>query len=177
MTASPHDASPAYGIAQDGTVQLNETGLALEAQYRAIAPRYEALQSNWAQAEIAALFVRHPSVLAIDLQLSASWEYDDSGGHYLSGSCRVDEVCLDAACPQVEEFMDGGEPDVGEAAAQLESELDDVSHDLALVLLHKDGSEDRRLTCKREEVLAQFGQTSNVPAPAPATTGTPSPSR
>jgi len=177
MTASLHEASPAYGIAPDGTVQLNEAGLALESQYRAIAPRYEALQRSWTLAEIAALFVRHPSVLAFDLHLLASWEYDDSGGHYLSGSYRVDDVCLDAACPQVEEFVDGGEPDAQQAAAQLESELYDVGHELALVLLREDGAGDRQLTCKREEMLAQFGQTSNASAPAPTTTGTPTPSR
>lgn len=177
MTASLHEESPAYCIAPDGTVRPNEAGLALEAQYRAIGPQYEALQHSWAQAEIAALFVRHPSVLAVDLHVFASWEYDDTGGHYLSGSCRVDNACLDEACPQVAEFMDGGEPDAEQAAAQLESELYDVGHELALVLLREDGADDRWLTCKRDEMLAQFGKASTAPAPAPTATGTPNLSR
>ena len=93
------------------------------------------------------------------LNVFSSWEYDDAGKHYLSGSCLVKDVCLDPASPQIEEFMDDGKPDSELAAEVLESELDDTNHDLALELLGEDGIEDRLLPCKRGEVLAQFGLT------------------
>lgn len=159
MTANPHDASPAYGIAPDGTVELNAAGQALVAQYHVTKSRFDALQRSWAQAEIAALFVRHPAVRIVVLNVFSSWEYDDAGEHYLRGSCLVKDVCLDPDSPQIEEFMDDGKPDSELAAEVLESELDDTNHDLALELLGADGIEDRLLPCKREEVLAQFGLT------------------
>ena len=168
MTATRQDAAPAYSIDPDGEVEVNAAGAALLKQYSLISDQFRKLQSNWARAVIASLFVRHPSVLALDLHLSSSWEYDDAGGGYLSGSCTVSDVHLDPACPQVAEFLEEGEPDADVAADVLEEDLRDISHDLALALLGEDGSDDCRETFQRQETLALFGLNSSE-STSPAT--------
>ncbi|ASI68604.1 hypothetical protein BA022_08555 [Diaphorobacter nitroreducens] len=167
MTAQSQEASPAYSVTPDGTVRINAAGAALEVQYADISAQFGKLQHNWTQAEIAALFVRHPSVRSFDLRLSSSWEYDDSGGCYLSGSCTIDNVCLDPASAQIGEFLEGQAPDTGLAAEVLERELDDTGHDLALVLLREEGSDALCLGCQREETLATLGWSATDSSPEP----------
>lgn len=176
MTATHQDAPPAYTVEPDGTVQINAAGAALQAQHTVIAAQFRELLCGWARAEVAALFVRHPSVLAFDLHLSLSWEYDDSGGCFLSGTCTVGSVRLDPAIPQIDEFLEDGEPDAEVAAEILESELDGIRHDLARVILGEDDSNDRRETYQRADMLTLLGPHLNASLQAPATAAESSPS-
>ncbi len=70
-------------------MKLNVAGQALVAQYHAITSRFEALQRSWAEAEIIALFVRHPAARTFALNVFSNWEYDDSGEVYLGGFCQA----------------------------------------------------------------------------------------
>lgn len=176
MTAAHLKAPPAYVVDADGTVQVNAAGAALKAQRAAIAAQFRQLMRGWARAEIAALFVRHPSVLAFDLHLRSDWEYDDSGGCFSSGSCTVENVQLDAGSPRIDEFLEDGEPQADLAAAILESELEEKHHDLAMVILGEDGSDDRRETYHRADMLALIGFHPGTAPPSPAGATEPSPS-
>lgn len=174
MTALHQDAPPAYTVDLDGTVRINAAGAALRAQHAVVDAQFRELARGWARAEVAALFVRHPSVLAFDLDLSLNWEYNDSGGCYQSGWCTVGNVCLDPASPQIDEFLKDGEPDAEEAAGVLECELHLLRHDLAMVILGDDDCDERRETYRRGEMLALLGLHSSESPPSSAVVAEPS---
>ncbi len=168
MTANLNGTTPAYILSEGGTVLLNEAGQAVNAQYLALKSQYDGLNRSWCEAQLAALFVRHPWLAAITLRVSKSWEYDDAGGYYFSGCCRVENVAIEASCEPLEAYRDDGTLDLDLAASGLEVELDHKAPDLALLLLGEDASEERELSFEREALLSRFRLPSTGEAPAPA---------
>lgn len=166
MTDNPHEASPACVVSEDGAVEFNQAAHALVTQNNDLKLRHDALKLSCGQAQVAALFMRHPSLVSMTLRLSTSWEYDDSGGFHLIGSCLVENVRIDTFYEPPEAILNSGRPDTDLAALQFTDELDDEAPDLALALLGEDRSEDRVLTFQREELLRQLGLPSAQEGPA-----------
>ncbi len=153
MSALQHAAPPAYQVDENGRIRPNEAGQALLVQHRAVKAQIEVLNRSWCNATLAVLFVHHPWVEALTLRISSSWEYDDSGGCYRSGSCRVQALDIAPGMKLPEEILQDGYVDQALAAEMLTDMLNDDSGDLALLLLEEDESEDRTLSFKRAEVL------------------------
>lgn len=174
-TVAHAEAAPAYDVDAGGSVRLNDAGQSLRTQYEALKTQVEALDRSWCDALLASLFVRHPWLQSLTMTAGSSWEYDDSGGCYLSGFCRVDSVCFVASVALPQDVLDEGTADHDLAADLLGDALDDEGADLALTLLREDRSEDRVFTFEREPLLRQFQLLAAVADSEPRPTGHASP--
>lgn len=146
MTASPCETAPAYLVDDDGMLHLNEAAKALTA----------ALERSWGFAHVAALFVRHASLITITLRLSTRWrECEESGARYLAGKCLVENATLTPSCARSEGLFAGSEASA-DMLAGLTEELDDATLDhLAIILIGEKTPRDRTMVFHRAEILAQ----------------------
>jgi len=81
-----------YTIGVDGTLKANEPLLDLRRRIEELQVAEEMMNAAFCGALIFGLFKRHAWLGRLDLDLSASDEYDDSGGSYRSASLRVVQV-------------------------------------------------------------------------------------
>lgn len=174
-TVAHAEATPAYRVDAAGNIRLNDAGQSLRTQYEAFKTQVEALDRSWCDAVLASLFVRHPWLQSLTMTAGTSWEYDDSGGCYLSGFCRIDTVSFVASITLPEYVLDEGAADHTLAADLLGDTLDDEAPDLALMLLGEDRSEDRVFTFERESLLRQFRLLAATADSEPHPTGHASP--
>ncbi|MCL1960608.1 MAG: hypothetical protein FWG56_02240 [Desulfovibrionaceae bacterium] len=144
MNAAPDADLPAYHVGKDGIVRLNDAGQALREQHKNIEAQVAKLDRNWSDAVLAALFLRHPWVDTLTIEVSSNWGYNDFGDHYLSSWCRVEEVGIVACAALPGDILgDDGQVDLHVAALLLGDALDAaqiVNHARDLLLKPDEGS-------------------------------------
>lgn len=144
-----------YLVQADGTLAPNKAGEELQACYQRVRAEQEALDSSWAGAVLARLFLKHTWLDALTLSFTVTSEYDDSGGYYRCISCNAQAVHAVPQQPLPEDLFPDGEFDPDAAGQFLEAEFEDDECDLYASLSGTpDGFGDLNVTLARQTIAA-----------------------
>lgn len=119
-----------YRLGASGRIELSAEGQAVEQAFREAEAAFNALETSWAGAYLAGLFLRYPWLQSLRITLWASAEYDDQGGSYRSISNSVAAVNAVPGVTLPEDVTDNGEFDEFAAISVIEADLDENDHSL-----------------------------------------------
>jgi hypothetical protein len=144
-----------YLVQADGTLAPNKAGEELQACYQRVQAEQEALDSSWAGAVLARLFLKHVWLDAMTLSFIVRAEYDDCGGY---GRCIQSQVHAVRAVAQhslPEHLFPGGTFHQDSAQRVLEAEIDGDETDLyASLSATPHGFDDLDVTLERRLIAA-----------------------
>ncbi|AXV94633.1 hypothetical protein GO300_01040 [Ralstonia solanacearum] len=144
---------PDYFIS-DGALQLNAVGQEFNQLHARVEREAAQLACSWTGAFLASILVAAPWLAAFDLRITASHEYDDQGGTFLSYSSAVSEVRTVEGVTLPDTVVDDdGAFDEGLAADTLTDRFDACERDI-FVTLAEDAATELTVEVRREPVAA-----------------------
>ncbi len=156
MSTEVHEPPADYVVNASGRIDLNDQGQSVVQTYREAEEAFDALQTCWAGACLAGLFLRHPWLQSLRITLSASAEFDDQGGCFRSINNSVTQVLPVPGVPLPESAMRDGAFDDSEAASDIEADLDECDHDLYESISDAPNNYDDVVLDLRRSSIAQF---------------------
>lgn len=142
-----HASEPNY-VLRHGSLALNAAGRDLTERMSETNRAMERLNRSWIGAFIAALFVDRPWLASFRLTIGASYEFDDSGGTYLSYWSAVSEVAGVDSCPTPAALCGHGALDADLVAEELRGAIE--CHERTfLEIVRGDGGGTATLTFRR----------------------------
>lgn len=121
---------PDFTASKDGSVGINQAGRTLHAEANEISRKQRALDAAFTGAVAASLFYDHPWLDALTIKLSATAEYDDSGGTYRSINVQVSDLLVVPGVAVQEDFMTEGALDEDLAADRINESIEDGAHEM-----------------------------------------------
>lgn len=142
-----------YLVQADGTLAPNKAGEELQACYQRVRAEQEALDSSWAGAVLARLFLKHVWLDAMTLSFLVRAEYDDCGGYDRCIQSQAHAVRAVARQPLPEDLFPDGTFDQDSAQRVLEAEIDGDKADLyASLSAPPHGFDDLDVTLERQPI-------------------------
>ena len=130
MSTETTQEKATYLVQADGTLAPNDAGVELQACYQRVRAEREALDSSWAGAVLARLFLKHAWLDAVTLSFLVRAEYDDCGGYYRCTQGQAHTVRAVPGQPLPDDLFPEGTFDQDNAQHILESEIEDDEADL-----------------------------------------------
>ncbi|QKL55760.1 hypothetical protein HI814_03270 [Ralstonia solanacearum] len=132
---------PDYFVS-DGMLQLNAAGQEFNQLHARVEREAAQLARSWTGAFFASILVAEPWLAAFDLRITASQEYDDQGGTFLSYSSAVSEVRTVEGMTLPDTVVDDdGAFDKDLAADTLTEQFDTYERDIFVSLAESDATE------------------------------------
>ncbi|WP_247539137.1 hypothetical protein [Ralstonia pseudosolanacearum] len=142
-------------LVSDGQLQLNAAGQEHKRLKAQLDSEAERLAQSWTGAFLASIFAAEPWLAGFDLRITASHEYDDQGGTFLSFSSTVLAVLVvdGTTLPDTVVDDDGGF-DEDLAADYLTEQFDAYERDVYVTFRDDDDIQELGLEVRREPVAS-----------------------